>query len=152
MELDDEAKEKSAFSTQSGHFEFNVLPFGLTNAPATFQRLMDCVLAGLVPSECLIYLDDIIVFSTSFADHLTRLEAVFQCLQQAGLKLIPSKCHFARKEVQYLGHIVSAKGIKPNPAKTTAVSTYPVPQIVHELRQFLGLSRTTHRLLSPSTN
>ena len=119
VELDDEAKEKSAFSTQSGHFEFNVMPFGLTNAPATFQRLMECVLAGLVPNECLIYLDDIIVFSTSFADHLTRLEAVFQCLQQAGLKLKPSKCHFARKEVKYLGHIVSAEGIKPNPAKTT---------------------------------
>ena len=147
MELDDEAKEKSAFSTQSGHFEFNVMPFGLTNAPATFQRLMECVLAGLVPSECLIYLDDIIVFSTSLADHLTRLEAVFQCLQQAGLKLKPSKCHFARKEVQYLGHIVSAEGIKPNPAKTTAVSTYPVPQNVHELRQFLGLANYYRRFV-----
>ena len=147
MELDDEAKEKSAFSTQSGHFEFNVMPFGLTNAPATFQRLMECVLAGLVPSECLIYLDDIIVFSTSFADYLTRLEAVFQCLQQAGLKLKPSKCHFARKEVQYLGHIVSAEGIKPNPAKTTAVSTYPVPQNVHELRQFLGLANYYRRFV-----
>ena len=76
VEPDDEAKEKSAFSTQSGHFEFNVMPFGLTNAPATFQRLMECVLAELVPSECLIYLDDIIVFSTSFADHLTHLESV----------------------------------------------------------------------------
>ena len=140
VELDNEAKEKSAFSTPSGHFEFNVMPFGLTNAPATFQRLMECVLAGLTPSECRVYLDDIIVFSTSFAEHLSRLQAVFRRLQHAGLKLKPNKCYFARKDVRYLGHIVTAEGVKPNPAKTEAVSTYPVPQDVHELRQFLGLA------------
>ena len=147
VELDNEAKEKSAFSTPSGHFEFNVMPFGLTNAPATFQRLMECVLAGLTPSECLVYLDDIIVFSTSFAEHLSRLQAVFRRLQHAGLKLKPNKCYFATKEVRYLGHIVTAEGVKPNPAKTKAVSTYPVPQDVHELRQFLGLANYYRRFV-----
>ena len=147
VELDNVAKEKSAFSTPSGHFEFNVMPFGLTNGPATFQRLMECVLAGLTPSECLVYLDDIIVFSTSFAEHLSRLQAVFRCLQHASLKLKPNKCYFARKEVRYLGHIVTAEGVKPNPAKTEAVSTYPVPQHVHELQQFLGLANCYRRFV-----
>ena len=147
VELDDDSKEKTAFSTPSGHFEFNVMPFGLTNAPATFQRLMECVLAGLTSSECLIYLDDIIVFGKSFKEHLDRLEAVFQCLKKAGLKLKPSKCHFARKEVQYLGHIVAADGVKPNPSKTEAVSSYPVPRNVHELRQFLGLTNYYRRFV-----
>lgn len=93
----------------------------------------------MTPHECLIYLDDIIVFSTSFEKRLAQLQAVFQRLQQAGLKLQPNKCHFA-KEVHYLGHIVSARGVKPDPSKTEAVSSYPIPQNVHELRQFLGLS------------
>ena len=70
MAVEENNKEKTAFSTAEGHFEFNVMPFGLTNAPATFQRLMECVLAGLVGEECLIYLDDIIVFSSSFEEHL----------------------------------------------------------------------------------
>ena len=98
-------KKKTAFSTPKGHFEFNVMPFGLTNAPATFQRLMECVLAGLTEEKCLIY---IVVFSRTFEEHIERLMNVFQALRQAGLKLKLNKCHFARKEVKYLGHIVSA--------------------------------------------
>ena len=84
MELDDEGREKTAFSTPNGHYEFNVMPFGLTNAPATFQHLMECVLTGMTPHECLIYLDDII---TSFDRHLAHLQSVFQRLHQAGLKV-----------------------------------------------------------------
>ena len=94
-------KEKRAFYTRRGHFEFNVMPFGLTNAPATFQCLVECVLAGLTGEQCLIYLNDIIVFSSTFEEHLRRLANVFTALREAGLKLKPSKCFFAQKEVRF---------------------------------------------------
>ena len=120
-------KEKTAFSTPQGHFEFNVMPFGLTNAPTTFQRLMECILAGLSGEECLINLDDIIVFGVSFKEHIDRLTRVLAALQKAQLKLKLSKCQFAQREVKYLGHIVSEKGIAPDPGKIEAVSSYPPP-------------------------
>ena len=145
-------KEKTAFSTPQGHFEFNVIPFGLTNAPATFQRLMECVLAGLSGEECLIYLDDVIVFSVSFKEHLERLARVFSALQKAQLKLKLSKCHFAQREVKYLGHIVSEKGIAPDPGKIEAVSSYPAPQNPKELKQFLGLSNYYRRFIPHYAN
>ena len=99
--VEEQDKEKTAFSVPQGHFEFNVMPFGLTNAPATFQRLMECVFSGLVGEQCLIYLDDIIVFSSTFKDHLVRLSGVFQALNDADLQLKPSKCHFSFREVCY---------------------------------------------------
>ena len=142
----------TAFSTTSGHYEFNVMPFGLTNAPATFQRLMECVLAGLRGKQCLIYLDDIIVFSGSFPEHLKRLGNVFSALRGAGLKLKPSKCYFAQKEVDYLVHVVSATGVSPDKAKIAAVSSYPVPTDAKQLRHFLGLTKYTLRLQSPLTS
>ena len=140
VEVEEQDKEKTAFSTPKGHFEFNVMPFGLTNAPSTFQCLMECVLAGLTQKQCLIYLDDIVVFSKSFEEHLGWLTNVFQALRRAGLTLQFKKCHFAQRQVRYLGHVVSAAGIHPDPAKTEAVSTYPVPNNAKELRQFLGLA------------
>ena len=97
--LEEQDKEKTAFSTVQGHFEFNVTSFGLTNAPATFQILMECVLAGLTEEQCLIYLDDIIIFSSSFQQHLQRLTNVFQALRNAGLQLKLTKRHFAQREV-----------------------------------------------------
>ena len=106
------------------------MPFGLTNAPVTFQRLMECVLAGHTGEQCLIYLDDIVVFSKTFEEHIARLTNVFQVLRQADLTLKLSKCNFAQREVKYLGHIVSAAGVHPDPAKIEAVSTYPVPNNV----------------------
>ena len=99
VEMEEADRKKTAFSTREGHFEFNVMPFGLTNAPATFQRLMECVLAGLTYEQCLIYLDDIVVFSVTFDQHLERLKMVFHHLAEAGLKLKPSKCHFAKSEI-----------------------------------------------------
>ena len=147
VEVEETAKEKTAFSTPGGHFEFNVMPFGLTNAPATFQRLMECVLAGLAADQCLVYLDDIIIFSESFAEHLHRLHQVLSRLQEAGLKLRPSKCHFVKREVRYLGHIVSEDGVRPDPSKTNAVSSYPTPTNVKELRQFLGLANYYRRFV-----
>lgn len=138
VEVEEHNKEKTAFSMTSGHYEFNVMPFGLTNAPATFQHLMECVLAGLKGEQCLIYLDDIIVFSGTFQEHLKRLSNVFSALRVAGLKLKPKKCYFAQKEVAYLGHIVSGTSVSPNKTKIAAVSSYPVPVDVKQLRQFLG--------------
>ena len=123
------------------------MPFGLTNAPATFQRLMECVLAGLTDEQCLIYIDDIIVFSQTFEDHLQRLTNVFQRLRKSHLKLKLSKCHFAQPEVDYLGHVVSAHGVTTDPKKTKAVMEYPVLSNVKELRQFLGLTNYYRRFV-----
>ena len=132
-------KEKTAMVTSSGLFEWNVMPFGLCNSPSTFQRLMDVLLSGLQDNVCLVYIDDIIVFSSSFDDHLSRLRTVFSRLRQANLKLKPQKCDFCMSEVSFLGHIVSSDGVKPDPSKVSAVKDYPRPSNVTELRSFLGL-------------
>ena len=125
VEVSESDKEKTAFSTRDGHYEFNVMPFGLTNAPATFQRLMECVLAGLTFEQCLIYIDDIIVFSATFPQHLEWLITVFEHLAHAGLKLKPKKCHFVRSEIRYLGHIVSRDGVKADPEKLCCYNIIP---------------------------
>jgi len=103
------------------------MPFGLTNAPATFQRLLECVLSGLTYEQCLIYLDDIIVLSSSFDEHLCCLRNVLTPLREAHLQLKLSKCFFAHSEVTYLGHIVSSNGITPDPQKVAAVLQFPTP-------------------------
>jgi len=138
--VEESDKEKTAFSTPQGNSEFNVMPFGLTNAPATFQRLMECVLSDLTFEQRLIYLDDIIVFSTTFDEHLQRRGQVFLALRAAHLQLKLSKCSFMQKEVVYLGHIVSADGVKPDPRKVSAVSDSPSPSSIKELKHFLGLT------------
>ena len=115
-------KEKTAFRTSSGQlYEFNQVPFGLYNAPATFSRLMDRVLSGLHWETCLFYLDDIIVFSSTWEEHLARLRQVFEKLRYANLKLGAEKCSFAAKEVSYLGHRVTEEGLLPDPALFTAI-------------------------------
>jgi len=112
------AREKTAFIIHRGLYEFTVLPFGICNSPSTFQRLMEHVLRGLNWKTCLIYIDDIIVYTRNVKEHLTHLEDVFLRLHQANVKLKPSKCFFARDHVEYLGHIVSKDGIRPNPDKS----------------------------------
>ena len=134
VEIEEGSKEKTAFSTTGGHYEFNVMPFGLTNAPATFQQLMECVLAGITGEQCLIYLDDIIVFSKTVDEQLKRLISVFLALRNAGLKLKPAKWYFAQSKVHYLGHVVSAAGVAPDSTKITAVTSYPVPTNTKQLR------------------
>lgn len=136
-----------AFCTPEGLFEFNVMPFGLCNAPATFQRLMDSVLAGLHWKTCLVYIDDIIVVGKSFDEHLCNLQAVLERLRQAGLKLHPHKCHLLRHKVTYLGHVVSAQGIAPDPDKTNTVNLWPIPQSAKEVQQFLGLANYYRRFI-----
>ena len=105
-------KEKTACVTIFGFYQFRVMPFGLCNAPATFQRFMERVRAGLHWSSCIVYLDDIIVYSRSVEEHLTLLGEVFARLRKAGLKIKPSKCHLLQTSVCYLGHVVSEKGVE----------------------------------------
>ena len=136
----EEDKEKTAFRTSSGQlYEFNQLPFGLCNAPATFSRLMDRTLAGLAWNICLYYLDDIIVFSSTWAEHLERLRAVFERLRRANLKLGARKCHLAAREVSFLGYRVTPEGLEPEPRLMEAISKLPPPINVAEVRSFLGL-------------
>ena len=140
-------REKTAFCTPDGLFEFKVMPFGLCNAPATFQRLMDSVLAGLQWSTCLVYLDDIIIVGKTFADHLNNLRQVFDRIRGAGLKLQPAKCVLCTHEVTFLGHIVSAAGITTDPSKTDKVTSWPTPTTKREVQQFLGLANYYRRFI-----
>ena len=107
VEVAEEDRPKTAFLTPEGLYQFKVMPFGLCNVPATFQRLMDRVLNGLKWYQCLVYIDDIIVVGDSFANHLTNLVSVLKRLRGAGLKLKPSKCSLCQKAVKYLGHVIS---------------------------------------------
>lgn len=129
---------KTAVTTPFGLFEWTRMPFGLCNAPATFQRLMEVVLGDLAFEVLLIYLDDIIVFSEDFQGHCEKLDVVFDRLRQHGLKLKPSKCFLFSAEVKFLGHVVSAKGIQVDEQKVEALVTWPVPKSPKEVRQVLG--------------
>ena len=135
VEVDPQHREKTAFCTHEGLFQFNVMPFGLCNAPATFQRLMDMVLSGLQWSSCIVYIDDIIVVGRTFDEHLFNLKEVLERISKAGLKLHPSKCQFLQQKVQFLGHVVSTEGIMPDPSKTHQVKEWPVPTSVREVQQ-----------------
>ena len=134
----EEDRQKTAFSTHMGLYEFQVMPFGLANAPATFQRAMQNTLRGCQWEICLVYLDDVLVFSRTFHEHLERLQIVFDRLRQANFTLKPSKCHFFKREVQYLGHVVSAEGITPDPKNVAAVQKIRFPRTLKEVRSFLG--------------
>ena len=114
------------------------MPFSLTNAPATCQRLMESCLGELHLNWCIIYLDDIIVFSRTPEEHLHRLEAVFNKLKAAGLKLKPSKCDLFKQQINYFGHVVSKEGVSTDPEKIKAVTEWPQPTTVTEVRSFLG--------------
>lgn len=115
------------------------MPFGLSCAPATFERLMESVLAGLYWDICLVYLDNIIVTGKTFEKMLSNLRKVFDRLKGAGLKLKEKKCCLFAKKVTYLGHVVSAEGVETDPAKTVTVEHWPVPTNVTEVCSFLGL-------------
>ena len=141
VEMSEEDKHKTAFTVGNlGFFECNRMAFGLTNAPATFQRLMERCMGELNLKECLIFLDDILIFSVTFEEHIKRIEAVFSRLQEHGLKLKPSKCEFFKSSVAYLGHVVSDRGVETDPDKIKALSEWPVPHNVKTLRSFLGFT------------
>ena len=134
-------KHKTAFSVGPlGFFECNRMAFGLCNAPASFQRLMERCMGELHLRECLIYLDDIIIFSKTFDEHLVRLENVFRQLEHHCLKLKGSKCEFFQRQVQYLGHVVSDRGVLTDPDKIAALKEWQPPSNIKELRSFLGFA------------
>lgn len=138
VELHPDDADKSAFVSTMGLFEFKKMSFGLCNAPATFERLMEYVLSGLQWETCLIYLDDIIIFSDTFENHLIRLNEVLVRIKDANLKVTPKKCHLFKKEVKFLGHVISEEGVATDPEKVKAVKTWPVPRDVHAVRSFIG--------------
>lgn len=142
-----EDQAKTAFVTKSGLYEFSVLPFGLTTAPSTFERCMETILRGLQWQTCLVYLDDVIVFSKTFEEHLKRLDDVLRRIKDAGLKLKPSKCSFIQSRVSFLGHVVSVNGLETDPEKTKAVQNWSQPKDVTQVRAFLGFCSYYRRFI-----
>lgn len=138
---------KTAFCTPFGLFEWNRMPFGLCNAPGTFQRLMERLFGDQQCQSLLLYLDDVVVFSTSVAQHLERLEVVLGRLEREGLKVKLSKCAFFQREVKYLGHVISAEGVSTDPAKIEVVADWRRPSNVGELRSFLGFASYYRRFV-----
>ena len=148
VEMEEDSKACTAFTVGPlGFYECEHMPFRLTNAPTTFQQLMQSCLGNLHLHYCIIYLDDVIVFSKTLEDHLLRLRAVFEKLNQAGLKLKPLKCELLRQELIYLGHVVSTNGIQTDPKKVKAICKWPVPTNVTEARSFLGFTNYYWRFI-----
>lgn len=139
IEVHPKDRPKTAFSTEKGHFEFIRMPFGLKNAPATFQRVMNHILGNLIGNCCLVYLDDIIIFGSSLQHHIDNLNKVLQRLAQANLKIQFDKCEFLQKQCEFLGHIVTQDGIKPNPNKIEKILNWPIPKTTTQIKGFLGL-------------
>lgn len=139
LQMSEDSIPKTAFTSETGHYEFLRMPFGLKNAPATFQRLMNYILKDYINKICLVYLDDIIILGTSLQEHIENIQKIFQVLRQHNLKIQLDKSEFLRKEVAYLGHIVSQEGVKPNPSKIKAVKEYPIPKTQKEIKTYLGL-------------
>ena len=131
-------REKTAFVANNKLYQFRVMTLGLANAPSTYSRLMDLVLSGLTYRYCLVYLDDTIIYSKSFDEHLQHLEEIFDRFIHAKLKLKPEKCIFAADEVPYLGFQVSIKGIRPDPSRIDAIKCMPFPKTAKEMIRFLG--------------
>lgn len=144
--ISEKSKPLTAFSFY-GHYEYCRMPMGLKGAPATFQRLMNNVLVGLQGLKCFVYLDDIIIYGNSLQDHNSKLIDIFSRLRQSGLKLQPQKCEFLRKEITYLGHIISEDGVKPDVNKIKAVLDFPVPTNEKQLKSFLGLASYYRRFM-----
>ena len=139
VEILEEHKERTAFSVGPLCFwEFNCMSFGLTNAPATYQRLMENYLAEYNLKICCIFIDDIIVYGRTYEEHLKNLQLIFQRTREANLKLCPNKCEFFKRKVKYIGHVVSEEGVEIDPSKTEKVVNWPTPTSPEDVRRFLG--------------
>jgi hypothetical protein len=140
IRIEEEDIHKTAFRTRYGHYEFKVLPFGLTNAPATFMNLMNDIFHPLLDNCVLIYLDDILIFSNSREEHKQHLRQVLQILRKEKLYGKLSKCEFFKEEIEFLGHVVNSKGVKVEESKIKAIMDWPALTNVSEVRSFLGLA------------
>uniref|UniRef100_A0A5S6QSG4 Reverse transcriptase n=1 Tax=Trichuris muris TaxID=70415 RepID=A0A5S6QSG4_TRIMR len=140
LEVEENDRPKTAFVTPDGLYQFKRMPFGLANAPATFSRLMNRILHSAMERHCIACLDDILIFTPVFEQHLLKLEQVFRILGDNGLRLNPAKCLLGTHEVEYLGHVIDAIGVRPDPAKIEGINSFPTPRTVKELRRFLGMS------------
>jgi hypothetical protein len=147
VELDSKDREKTTFTTRFGTYEFVVMPFGLCNAPATFQRLMDTVLRDILWQFVVVYIDDINVGSRTFDEHLQHLEQVFKRLKDAGIKLSPEKCFFFKERLPFLGHVVSRNGIETDPEKIVTIKNFPIPKDLTQLRGFIALASYYRRFV-----
>lgn len=147
IEMNEEDKPKTAFVTPLGFWEFNRMPQGVTNAPSTFQRLMEKCMGDLHLEEVLVFLDDLIIFSNTLEEHESRLLRVLSRLREYGLKLSPEKCKFFQTSVKYLGHIVSENGVETDPEKVSALKSWPVPTNLKTLRSFLGFAGYYRRFI-----
>ena len=139
-ELEEDDKEYTAFRTRRGHYEFNRMPFGLCGAPFTFQKMMNVLLRTENWEKCLIYLDDVLIFGRTFNEHLQRLTCVLDKICAGGIKLSPEKCSFFKKELVFLGHVISGDGIKTDPTKVSAIKEWKKPVNIEDLRKFLGFT------------
>lgn len=147
IQMSEADKAKTAFVTPLGFWEWNRMPQGVTNAPSTFQRLMEKCMGDLNLREVLVFLDDIIIFSDTLEEHEKRLLGVLTRLKEFGLKLSPEKCKFFQSSVRYLGHVVSEKGVETDPEKISALKSWPVPRNLKELRSFLGFAGYYRRFI-----
>ena len=138
IELEESSKEKTAFIVENNLYEFIRMPFGLCNAPATFQRLMNHILRDVSGKKALVYLDDVIIFSDSLESHIEDIKEIFTLIKNAGLKLKLNKCQFMKDTVNYLGHVISTNGIGPDATKIDKIANYKIPTSVDEVRSFLG--------------
>ena len=147
VELEDESKVKTAFSTKDGQYCFKRMPFGIAAAPATFQELMVRVLGELNWKEAVVYLDDILIFAKDKEEHLKRIEHVFSKIKQSGLRINPDKCHFLVEKTKFLGYVISRDGIETDQTKIDAISKFQNPSCVKHLRSFLGLTNYYRKFL-----
>lgn len=147
IEMDPKHQEKTAFSTALGHFEFLRMPFGLKNAPATFQRAMNNILVDLIGTICFVYLDDIIIIGENLGEHIKNLNTVLQRLADFNLKIQLDKCEFMRRETEFLGHVITPEGIKPDPGKVIKILDWKLPENPKQIKQFLGLSGYYRRFI-----
>lgn len=143
----EESREKTAFVTPDGQFEYNRMPFGLVNAPSVFQRAINKILSKARVKYALVYMDDILIPARSFEEGLSRLEEVLELLKGGGLTLKLSKCRFFFDKIDYLGFEISSDGVRPGTLKTDAVSKFPVPISQHDVRRFIGLASFFRRFI-----
>jgi len=139
--------DKIAFKTRSGLYEFKVMPFGLTNAPATFQSVMNHIFANLLRKGVLVFMDDILIYSSTLAERINLLQQVFDILRKHQFFVKLSKCTFAQQTMEYLGHTISAQGVSTELAKVQALQQWPIPKNLKEIRGFLGLTGYYRRFI-----